>query len=627
MKAEGVYVPPSGRLVAGRRSFTPTSVLRRRLRIQAEPSRRPDDDEASSSSYDSVDVVESADADVDVFGELTSGDLTLSERSKRKVESTAATSLELDRVIRMEYSALKANCTDILRGLGIQIQHETTYPRGMPQRAVFCTRTLNLRSIQAIGLDMDYTLVDYDVNAWEGRAYEFALRTLATRGVPTEGLTFDKELVIRGLIIDTRNGNIVKVDRFGFVKRGMHGTTRMTAAEVRDLYGRELVNLKDEGRWSFMNTFFSVSEAVLYAQLVDRLDTGAVPRTVCAQTYEAVYMMVRQAIFDAHVEGKLKAEIMADPARFVRPDPELPQTLVDQRAAGKTLMLITNSDFAYTETVMTFAFGSGWKSLFDIVIVNARKPEFWSSDAQLYEVVNDEGLMRPAHRLSGGGGRDRGKLFSGGSAKQVQSALGLSGDEILYIGDHIYTDAALAKLQFSWRTCLILRELEQEIEALASGRAHRAYLQDLLKKKERVGYCFNQIRLERQRILGSAGRIGSDEPLPEADVIRVDGMNRVLAELLVVMSQLDDKIGPAIQKDGADFNERWGHLSRAGVNDRSALQKQVEKYADLYTSKVSNLGHYSPFVYFRSPTQSMTHDRPLVDDLVQEMQQDEGASS
>ena len=55
--------------------------------------------------------------------------------------------------------------------------------------------------------------------------------------------------------------------------------------------------------------------------------------------------------------------------------------------------------------------------------------------------------------------------------------------------------------------------------------------------------------------------------------------------------------------------------------------EQVEKYADLYTSKVSNLGHYSPFVYFRSPTQSMTHDRPLVDDLVQEMQQDEGASS
>ena len=32
----------------------------------------------------------------------------------------------------------------------------------------------------------------------------------------------------------------------------------------------------------------------------------------------------------------------------------------------------------------------------------------------------------------------------------VERALGLNGDEILYVGDHIYTDAALAKLNFRW---------------------------------------------------------------------------------------------------------------------------------------------------------------------------------
>ena len=37
-------------------------------------------------------------------------------------------------------------------------------------------------------------------------------------------------------------------------------------------YGREVVQLKNEGRWVFLNTLFSVSEAVMYAQLVDRLD-------------------------------------------------------------------------------------------------------------------------------------------------------------------------------------------------------------------------------------------------------------------------------------------------------------------------------------------------------------------
>lgn len=52
-------------------------------------------------------------------------------------------------------------------------------------------------------------------------------------------------------------------------------------------------------------------------------------------------------------------------------------------------------------------------------------------------------------------------VYCGGTARMVETALGLSGDQILYVGDHIYTDAALAKINLSWRTCLIVRELEE----------------------------------------------------------------------------------------------------------------------------------------------------------------------
>ena len=47
----------------------------------------------------------------------------------------------------------------------------------------------------------------------------------------------------------------------------MHGTHMMSPGEIREVYGRELVNLKNEGRWSFLNTLFSVSEAVMYLQV------------------------------------------------------------------------------------------------------------------------------------------------------------------------------------------------------------------------------------------------------------------------------------------------------------------------------------------------------------------------
>lgn len=62
---------------------------------------------------------------------------------------------------------------------------------------------------------MDYTLVHYDVDAWEGKAFYYMLQNLQSMGCPTEGLHFDPTLVTRGLIVDMERGNLVKADRFG----------------------------------------------------------------------------------------------------------------------------------------------------------------------------------------------------------------------------------------------------------------------------------------------------------------------------------------------------------------------------------------------------------------------------
>eukprot|EP00775_Hariotina_reticulata_P009908 gene9907-10064_t len=416
------------------------------------------------------------------------------------------------------------------------------WPAGSPERGVYCSRTLNLRSIKAIGYDMDYTLIHYDVNAWE----------------------FDPNLVIRGLIMDKEYGNLIKVDRFGLVKRAMHGTRMMTWQEIRQFYGREVVNLRNEGRWVFLNTLFSVSEAVMYMQLVDRLDQGSFSGGQPGQlTYQGLYRLVSKALYRTHVEGKLKREIIQAPERFVEPDPEMAQTLLDQKEAGKMLLLITNSDYEYTARMMTFAYdrflpgGMTWRDMFDMVIVMSRKPEFFSYNMPLYEVVTQDGLMRPVLAARRGG------LYCGGSARQVEAALGVEGDDILYVGDHIYTDAALAKINFRWRTALVIRELEAEVVAMAAGRPHRAELKQLMVKKEIV----------------------EDE----------EALNETLAQLLLVLENLDERIGPMLEQDGRHFNRRQ-------------LCRQIEKYADVYTSRVSNFLRYSPYMYFRSPSQSLAHD-------------------
>jgi HAD superfamily 5'-nucleotidase-like hydrolase len=331
-----------------------------------------------------------------------------------------------------------------------------------PERRVYCNRTLNLRSIKAIGYDMDYTLLHYRVDEWERTAYEYLRGQLAGLGWPVAELAFDPELFVRGLIVDRELGNIVKANRFGYVKRACHGTRELDFDRQRRTYERTLVDLA-EPRWVFLNTLFSHSEACMYAQLVELLDQARLPGVM---GYGELYDRTKRALDRAHLEGHLKAEIVADPDRFVDLDPELPLALMDQRQAGKKLLLITNSEWQYTKAMMSYAFDrflprdTTWRELFDVVIVSARKPDFFSGRNPLFEVVDDDGLLRPCI-----GGLRAGGRFLGGDAGQVETFLGASGEEILYVGDHIWADVHISKSVLRWRTALVLRELEDERRA------------------------------------------------------------------------------------------------------------------------------------------------------------------
>ncbi|KHN45004.1 Cytosolic purine 5'-nucleotidase [Glycine soja] len=541
-------------------------------------------------------VTQSNKSDVDYLGESTKGDLNvkLEHLEAFGIDGHASLDGPIEEVARSE----ARDAEDLLQDLGIPSPSSS---RNSP-RGIFCSRTLNLRSISAIGYDMDYTLIHYNVMAWEGRAYDYCMENLKNMGFPVDGLAFDPDLVIRGLVIDKEKGNLVKADRFGYIKRAMHGTKMLSTRAVSEMYGRELVDLRKESRWEFLNTLFSVSEAVAYMQMVDRLDDETIPADL-ALDYKGLYKAVGKALFWAHVEGRLKSEIMSKPELFVEPDPELPLALLDQKEAGKKLLLITNSDYLYTDKMMQHSFNRflpndmGWRDLFDIVIVSARKPEFFQTSHPMYEVVTGEGLMRPCFKAQTGG------LYSGGSAQMVENSLDIHGDEILYVGDHIYTDVSQSKVHLRWRTALICRELEEEYDALIGSRSYRESLVELINQKEIVGDLFNQLRLALQRR-------SKDRPAQTlaATNLNDEDLTDSMQKLLIVMQRLDEKIAPMLEADGELFNSRWGFLSRAGLWDKSHLMRQIEKYADIYTSRVSNFLYYTPFMYFRSQEQNLAHD-------------------
>ncbi|GKD62851.1 5'-nucleotidase domain-containing protein 4 isoform X1 [Tanacetum coccineum] len=342
------------------------------------------------------------DCDVDNLGESTKGDLNLKYEVGYVYSHVYGGGVEagingqtdvawkgpIEEVARSQ--ALEAE--GLLNHLGIQDPSSSRHsPRG-----IFCTRTLNLRSISAIGYDMDYTLMHYNVMAWEGRAYDYCMENLKTVGFP----------VIRGLVIDKEKGNLVKADRFGFVKGyAWHKTFIYPGSQLKascfrrldlnfvllytfcdesEMYGRELLDLRNESRWEFLNTLFSVSEAVAYMQMVDRFDEGIISPDLGA---------VGKALFRAHVEGQLKSEIMSKPELFVELDPELPLALLDQKEAYKMMQHSFNRILPND---------MNWRDLFEMVIVSARKTEFFQMSHPLYDVVTSDGLMRPCFKARPG---------------------------------------------------------------------------------------------------------------------------------------------------------------------------------------------------------------------------------
>ena len=462
-------------------------------------------------------------------------------------------------------------------------------------RGIFCNRTLNLNAIRAIGYDMDYTLIHYRMRSWEQQAYNYIKEALRSGGWPVDDLVFDPDLVMRGLVIDTELGNVVKANRFGYIKRAFHGTEVLQFEQLRKVYQRTLVDLS-EPRWYFLNTLFTISEACIFMQLVDLLDVSALPGCL---GYTDLFRRVRRSVDEAHMEGRLKAEILADPDRFVEPDPETPLALLDQRKAGKKILLITNSGWAYMAPILSYAFdrflpGSmRWRDLFDLIIVGARKPDFFTFPLPAFEVVGKDELLRE-HR----GAFRPGHVYMGGNAPLVEESLGLTGEELMYVGDHIFTDVNISKSISRWRTALVLRELEEELAASDAFLPQHAELDKLMLEKERMESEHCSLRLSALRIQNEKGSSGHEE---------IRRLQQSMSDLHKKIVAIDLRIAPIAQAAGQLLNPNWGLLMRTGI-DKSHLARQIESYADIYTARVSNFLLVTPFAFLRSSRGNLPHD-------------------
>ena len=463
-------------------------------------------------------------------------------------------------------------------------------------RKLFALRNLHFRDILAVGFDMDYTLSHYRSPEIEELAYKYSVRLLvADRGYPVQLLDthFDPAFGIRGLILDGNRGNLLKLDSDRQVVRAFHGSRVLGREEIVALYERRRLNSALPGFRS-IDTLFEIPECHLYAVLVDTLEAGLLPGKDCLQ----IFHDVRWAIDSAHRNGAMKTEILANREFFILRDPELPAALDRWKRAGKKLFVLSNSDWRFTEGVLSFLLDGqdparpAWTDYFDLVVVSACKPSFFMETGQA------EPLVSPV------------RAFAGGNARWLEEQLQAFGEEIMYVGDHIYGDILRSKKHVSWHTMLLIPELGSTLEQLeeqAGELQDFLHLESLRRKAElRASLLEDMLRRNREHRHLLAPRLSREA------LLALDREAHQLEEAVKIA-----QIGMETQKKALDeldhglesaFNGNWGSIFRDGY-EQTRFADQIQQYACAYTGRISNLYLVDPTTALYAPVPTLPHER------------------
>ncbi|MFG1491997.1 HAD-IG family 5'-nucleotidase [Halobacteriovorax sp. ZH4_bin.1] len=452
--------------------------------------------------------------------------------------------------------------------------------------SVYVNRTLNMKKIKAIGFDMDYTLVRYKTEAFEKFVFELVLKKLVdVKNYPKEvtELKFDFNQVIQGLIIDRLRGNILQTNRYGKVKIAKHGTKPMDFHDQNEIYGNSIIDLNSD-QYQSLDTNFSISNGAMFANLVDLKDQG-----MKLPDYETLSHDIKEVIDIAHSDNSLKGYVEEHLEDFIIKDPEVAKLLERFKRFGKKLILITNSEWSWTKKLMEYTINpflkehETWTDLFDISICLACKPRFFNVSNMFLEIQTDTGLMTNAE-----GPLEQNKVYQGGWAGKLQKDLGLEGEEILYLGDHIYGDVLTLKKTFNWRTALILDPLEAEIEAIRQSTPTQALIDAEMIQKEKLEHELNKLELLKHE---------------DPERYNKEDIGKIFSEI----DKINSKISQHLETYRQFFNAHWGEMMRAGLEE-SRFADQVEKYACFYMAKITDLLEYTPRTYFRPKKRILAHE-------------------
>eukprot|EP00930_Biecheleria_cincta_P086837 TRINITY_DN76086_c0_g1_i1.p1 TRINITY_DN76086_c0_g1~~TRINITY_DN76086_c0_g1_i1.p1 ORF type:complete len:591 (-),score=97.63 TRINITY_DN76086_c0_g1_i1:105-1877(-) len=432
---------------------------------------------------------------------------------------------------------------------------------------------VNMGTADVVGFDYDYTLVRYTPELLS-KLYELAKAQLTSKfRYPPELLKdqhYDPSFAIRGLAVDLDNAWICKLTAGYRISTAFFGRKRMDQHQIRKMYrstkGTGISTLNERmRRLRPLNDLFSMVEACLLADVVQWFTDKAIPFDP-----RGVVTDVVKAVGKVHTSQSLHSIVVKDLDRFIEPDPpNLLRKLLEQlKDAGKELMLASNSEFWYVDAGMKHMLGENWRDLFDVVVVSAGKPAFYTQSRPFRQVSQETGAIefKPITELSPNA------VYCDGSIEELLRLKGWDASSIIYLGDSLFADLVEARRLWGWTTGAIIPELRHELEVQSSpGWCRLRHSVHVLRRCLRL--CQDAMCEDRE---GSARRYS------EEDHAVLDALEQLTA---------------GFQECSESFvNPNFGSVFRAARSFHtkpSFFARSLQRHVDFYTSSIVNLYQHS----------------------------------
>jgi hypothetical protein len=225
---------------------------------------------------------------------------------------------------------------------------------------------------------------------------------------------------------------------------------------------------------------------------------------------------------------------------------------------------------------MKYVLGDDWMDIWDVIIVSAGKPAFYTEPRRPFREVNTETNRVRFQKVDK---LEKGKVYTEGCLRELMSLMDwmrFNGEEesspmgalhvnsnVLYIGDSLFADLVDAKREFGWITAAVAPEVGFELGAQAK--------EDFILVEKTIKYLLNALRLAQDEI----------------------GATVHTEEDIMVLDKLENLVSKWRDRETALLGNPFGSVFRARYQP-SLFAHSLRRYCDLYMNSVGSLRNYSP---------------------------------